>query len=401
MLRQIRCRQLSSFLILSVDLLFFIALFTTIFVYLLYPIALLVIKFFSRSTRKIDDKSNVPNISIIVPTYNEANVIESKLVSLLGTSYPQSLYEIIVVDSGSSDGTCNIVKKFENRGVILLQQEKRLGKSIALNFALKKCKGEIIVLSDANSKFGPSTLKKLVQKFGNGIGGVQPRIWHYSDADLWDKLWCGLHHVYKTLESNVDSVFFTSGKLFAFRKTLVPTIDENAVADDLEIALSIRRRDHKIKYAPDVRVTEKAPTSRKERKIQRVRRAFGVLQAMRKNIVFLFNPKYRSYGLIIFPTHFLRMTLLPFLIFYLLIVMAIKMIQIVGSLDVTVQYFVGIFLCIFLSSLFLIKQFRKIGSIGYDFLSTQLYIILAIFDFVRGKSYRVWKTVSSTRDILS
>lgn len=74
------------------------------------------------------------------------------------------------------------------------------------------------------------------------------------------------------------------------------------------------------------------------------------------------------------------------------------MIQIVGSLDVTFQYFVGIFLCIFLSFMFLIKQFRKIASIGYDFLETQIFILLAIFDLLRGRSYRVWKKVSSTRD---
>lgn len=163
-----------------------------------------------------------------------------------------------------------------------------------------------------------------MQEFSNGVGAVQPRIYTASDASLWDKLFQYVHHVYSNLESNVDSVFFCSGKLFAFRKMLISKIDENAAADDFEIASSIRRRNSKIKYAPDIKIIEKPPTSRKERKIQRVRRAFGILQAMRKNIVFLFNPKYGSYGLVIFPTHFLRMTLLPFLIFYLLIVMTIK-----------------------------------------------------------------------------
>jgi len=388
---------LSSFLSFSADLIFFIALFTTIFVYLLYPVVLFVHKFFACSTRKIDSKLNLPKISIIVPTYNEACVIESKLVSLLGTSYPQNLYEIVVVDSGSSDGTCDIVKKFGNRGVVLLQQEKRVGKASAINFALKKCKGEIIVLSDANSIFGPNTIKKLVQKFSSGIGGVQPRLCPHSNAGLWDKLFYGVHHVYKTLESNVDSVFFVSGELFAFRKMLVTKIDENAAADDLEIALSIRRRNYKIKYAPDLKVTEKAPATQEETRVQRVRRAFGVLQAMRRNIFFLFNPKYQLYGLIIFPTHFLQMTLQPFLIFCLLIVMVIKMIQIVGSVTAIGQYFVSIFLF----SLFLTKQFKKIGSIGYNFLATQLYIVLAVFDLMRGKSYHIWKKVSSTRDGMS
>jgi len=392
---------LNSFLSFAVDLLLFIALFATIFVYLLYPLVLYGLKFFCRSKRKINDETDLPEISIIVPTYNEVYVIGSKLVSLLNISYPQNLCEIIVVDSGSSDGTWNIVQKFENRGVILLQQEKRMGKASAINFALKKSKGEVIVVSDANSVFGPDALNKLVQKFSNGVGGVQARICPHSGASLWDKLFHWVHHVYKTLESNVDSVFFTSGKLFAFRKKLINQIDENAAADDLEMALLIRRRKYKIEYAPEIKVTEKTPATQTEARIQRVRRAFGVLQAMWRNMVFLFNPKYGSYGLIIFPTHFLQMTFQPFLIFSLLIFMAIKMVRIVGYVNVTGLYFVGIFLCVFLFFLLLSKQFRKICSIGFNFLATQLYIILAIFDFVRGKTYRVWKKVSSTRDILS
>ncbi len=384
-----------------VDVLFFVALFTTIFAYLLYPVILFVLKFFSHSKRKINKVSSLPEISIIVPTYNEAGVIYSKLLALLNMSYPQNLHEIIVVDSGSSDGTCDIVKKFESEGVILLQQEKRMGKSNAINFALKKAKGEIIVLSDANSIFGPATLNRLVQKFSNGVGGVQPRIYPHNNCSSWDKLFLWVHHVYKALESNVDSVFFASGKLFAFRKMLITRIDENAAADDLEIALSIRRRNFKVKYAPDIKVIEKTPATQKEVEIQRVRRAFGVLQAMRKNMTFLVNPKYRLYGLIIFPTHFLQVTLQPFLIFLLLIVMAMKTIQIVKYVNAIGLYFVGIFLCVVFFSLFLSKQFRRICSIGHNFLLTQLFIILAIFDLMRRKSYRVWKKASSTRDILS
>lgn len=385
----------------SVDLLLLIAVFTTIFVYLLYPLVLLALKFFRRSKRNIKNGITLPKISIIVPTYNEARVIESKLVSLLNISYPRSLYEIIVVDSGSSDGTWNLVKKFEDRGVTVLRQEKRMGKANAINFALKESNGEIIAISDANSTFGPDALGSLVKEFGNDVGGVAPRICPHSGASAWDRLFHWVHHVLKTLESNVDSVFFASGKLFAFRKMLITEIDENAAADDLEIVLAIRRRKYKIKYAPDVKVTEKTPATQGEAKIQRVRRAFGVLQAMRRNMAFLFNPTFGSYGLIIFPTHFLQVSFQPFLIFYLLVAMSMKMIRIVEHLNVTGLYFVVIFFSVFLGLMILSKQLKKICSVGYNFLATQFYIVLAISDFVQRKTYRLWKKVPSTRDTLS
>lgn len=393
--------NLNSLISFPFDLLFLIALCTTVSVYLLYPIVLFLLRLHFRSKREVKNETALPEISIVVPTYNEARIIESKLAALLNLSYPRNLYEIIIVDSGSTDHTCDMVRKFENRGVTLLRQEKRLGKASAINFALGKSKGEIIVISDANSAFEPNALSKIVQKFGNGVGGIQPRICPHSTASLWDKTFHWVHHIYKTLESDVDSVFFASGKLFAFRRMLFAEIDENAAADDLEIALSIRRNEYKIKYASDIKVTEKTPATQTETKTQRVRRAFGALQAIRRNATFLFNPKYGPYGLVIFPAHFMQITLQPFLIFYLLIVTVIELIGILGYVNATSPYFVGIFLCIVLFSLFLNKQFRKVCSIGYNFLATQLYIILAIFDFVRGKSYRAWKKVSSTRDTLS
>ena len=47
----------------------------------------------------------VPKVSIIIPTYNEVNLIESKLNNIVSQNYPKELIEIIVVDSASSDGT--------------------------------------------------------------------------------------------------------------------------------------------------------------------------------------------------------------------------------------------------------------------------------------------------------
>lgn len=378
------------------DLFFLVALFTTAFVYLLYPLILFIINFLFPSPQKNGNKNSLPKISIIVPTYNEGLVIKSKLESLLKTSYPNNLYEIIVVDSGSTDNTCDMIRKFRNKGIVLLQQEKRLGKASAINFALKQAKGEIIILSDANSKFQPDSLSKIVQKFDDNIGAVLPRLVPSGKLSLWDKIFYGIHHVYKTLESNTDSVFLVFGELFAFRKMLVTKIDENVASDDLEIALTVRRRNYKIKYAPDLKVVEKIPAFPEETKVQRTRRAFGIIQVMRRNIDLFLNPKYGSYGMIIFPTHFLQMTIQPFLIFCLLITFTIKIVEVLSIMN---QMFVASFLFFAVFSLFLLAftKAREIVLIGYNFLATQFYIILALFDLMRGKSYRVWKKVSSTR----
>jgi glycosyltransferase involved in cell wall biosynthesis len=70
-------------------------------------------------------------VSIIIPTYNEANLIESKLNNIVSQSYPKELMEVIVVDSASSDGTQSAVRKWveSHRDVkaVLVEEPVRKG----------------------------------------------------------------------------------------------------------------------------------------------------------------------------------------------------------------------------------------------------------------------------------
>ena len=52
------------------------------------------------------DESYRPKVTIIVPTYNEANFIWDKLDNIYAQNYPRNLMEVIVIDSASDDGTC-------------------------------------------------------------------------------------------------------------------------------------------------------------------------------------------------------------------------------------------------------------------------------------------------------
>ena len=74
-----------------------------------YPLLMGI--FALRAKLKIQDYDFRPFVSILVPTYNEAAVIEKKLANLLELDYPSDLCEIIVIDSGSTDGTADAVRK--------------------------------------------------------------------------------------------------------------------------------------------------------------------------------------------------------------------------------------------------------------------------------------------------
>src|SRR3954447_8691876 len=75
----------------------------------------------------------LPSLTLLIPAYNEADVIRRKLTNALTLTYPRGRLEIMVIDDGSDDGTASIVREFTDRGVTLIQQPQRGGKIAAMN----------------------------------------------------------------------------------------------------------------------------------------------------------------------------------------------------------------------------------------------------------------------------
>src|SRR5512136_2312007 len=85
-------------------------------------------------------------ISVVIPTFNEEENIAQCLVSLTHQTVPRSDYEIIVVDGGSKDATCEIAGKYADR--VFTQTSKKVGG--ARNDGVMASKGEIIATTDAD-----------------------------------------------------------------------------------------------------------------------------------------------------------------------------------------------------------------------------------------------------------
>lgn len=367
--------------------------------YVFYPLLLWIISSSSRSAKKVLHKRNfTPSLSVIVATYNEESVIQKKLEELLETTYPKNLLEIIVVDSGSTDGTREAVREFQEKGVILIEQTERLGKASALNQALSEARGEIIVLSDANSEFQPDSLKEILTYFDDETGAVLPRFVPNGVLSFWDKIFYSFHHMYKMLESRTDSVFIVFGELFVFRKGLITKINEKTAADDLDIAMAIRRKQYKIKYAPTVTVKEKIPSNSKDVRVQKTRHIFGILEVMMRNIDLFGNSNFGYYGRLIFPTHLIQLTIGPFLVFAAVLLFAVKLfVVLVGILNPFMLLALFAICIVALTSVVLIRSTRKLFSSFYGFLTVQIYILLALLNIARKKQDFAWEKISSTR----
>ncbi|HER24666.1 MAG TPA: glycosyltransferase family 2 protein [Candidatus Atribacteria bacterium] len=122
-----------------------------------------------------------PVISIIIPTYNRAHLIDKAIKSVLNQTYQN--YEIMIVDDGSTDNTKEVVKGFADSRINYFFHTNNLGVSAARNTGIKASRGEYIAFLDSDDEWLPEKLNRQIKIFkseSSVVGVVYTGI-YYSD----------------------------------------------------------------------------------------------------------------------------------------------------------------------------------------------------------------------------
>ena len=191
----------------------------------------------------------LPKVSLIIPAYNEEQVISRKILNSLELDYPKDLLEIVVVSDGSSDATEALAREAAAERARLVFLEDRQGKTACINAALPDLLGEIVVFTDANAFFLPRALRELVRPFRDpGIGCVMGELRYARESTLNSSLGEGLYWRYenfiKERESRLGSTIVGNGAIYAMRRTLCRSLPREVEADVANplLALSAGRR---------------------------------------------------------------------------------------------------------------------------------------------------------------
>lgn len=107
---------------------------------------------------------NYPKISIVTPSYNQAQFLERTILSVLNQNYPNLEYTII--DGGSIDGSVEIIKKYE-KYLIYWVSEKDNGQTQAINKGFQKSTGKIIAWLGSDDTYLPEIFYKIMKSFKN------------------------------------------------------------------------------------------------------------------------------------------------------------------------------------------------------------------------------------------
>ncbi len=110
-----------------------------------------------KSKEEFDDIIGMPFFSVIIPLYNKEKYIKRTLDTVLNQTFTN--YEIVIVDDGSEDNSCEIVKSISDPRIRLISQ-KNGGPSRARNCAIREARGQYIAFLDADDIWLPEKLEK-------------------------------------------------------------------------------------------------------------------------------------------------------------------------------------------------------------------------------------------------
>jgi len=167
----------------------------------------------------------MPEISVIIPTYNRAHLIGRAIQSVLNQSYQD--FEIIIVDDCSTDNTEELIKELEKKDerIRYIKHEKNKGAAAARNTGIKACRGEYIAFQDSDCEWLPEKLEKqikILKRASPEIGAVYTGY----EARKDNKKFYGPPARIKKKEGNIYKVLL--------EENFVPTVATVVVAEYLK-----------------------------------------------------------------------------------------------------------------------------------------------------------------------
>jgi len=117
--------------------------------------------------RAVDE--GTPDVSIVVPVYNEDQMIEGVLRMILGVNFGDHSREVVVVNDGSSDRTREVLKKFHStRNLRIIHRKVNGGKGAAVRDGISVAAGKVIIIQDADGEYDPNQIPMLAEPILEG-----------------------------------------------------------------------------------------------------------------------------------------------------------------------------------------------------------------------------------------
>ncbi len=298
--------ELSFFVTRFVQAIFLISIVLGILrILLVAPLAILQ----ARRARKAKySPEYAPEVTVIIPGYNEEGVICKTIHSVLQSDYPNM--HVIVVDDGSTDNTAMRVQtEFASEPRLTFIRKENGGKSTALNLGISMVESEVVVCLDADTIFAADTISKLVRHFADPrVGAVAGNVKvgnRNNPLTIWQSLeYITSQNFDRRAYAALNSVTVVPGAIGAWRRSAILEAGGygmETLAEDTDLTFKIRLLGYHIATENEALAYTEAPEGVHNLARQRFRWSFGTLQCLFKHRRVMFKREYGAFSIIVMP----------------------------------------------------------------------------------------------------
>jgi cellulose synthase/poly-beta-1,6-N-acetylglucosamine synthase-like glycosyltransferase len=364
-----------------------------IYTYAGYSLIIMALARISRDTVARQDIE--PRVTFLITAYNEEKDIAQKLQNTLQLDYPREKLEILVASDGSTDRTDAIVREFAAQGVKLVRVEGRVGKTATQNQAVSQATGDIIVFSDATTKYERMNLRRIVRNYADAAVGAVSGRYEYvnptgASIGAGNILFWKYENFIKRSQTRIKTITGCCGCIYSVRRALYEPLPADIISDLVE-PLKVLEKGYRIVFEPEAVAHEETTEKVKEEFSMRIRvisRGMRGMLYMRK----LFNPL--RYGFVSFQliSHKLLRWLMP----VFMLVAFISNAFLIGRLFYNFLFALQVAFYILAALGWLAEHFHmrsKIFSIPLYFSTVNLAALISIYRVWKGYKAVTWETL--------
>ncbi len=294
-----------------------------------------------RGRHAVHHEGYTPSVTVIVPAYNEENVIVSSVNNILQSTYEN--FDVIVVNDGSTDDTLKIARStFRRNPRVKVCTQKNQGKWAAANRGFAKSESEIVVAIDADTILDPDAIGHLVQKMKDPrVAAVAGKVIVGNQRNLLTRFQAIEYLVGQNVDRRayeaLNAIMVVPGAIGAWRREAVIEVglySPETMTEDADLTVSLIRAGYRVEYDERALCYTEAPETVKAFLAQRLRWTLGKLQTAWKHKGSI--RERRAVGLAAIPDQIISGMLLP------LFAPVVDLVAIIAVLSLTTTLFYGL-----------------------------------------------------------
>ena len=265
-----------------VEWVFWMAISLVAYSYIVYPALMFVVG--RRAGRPVSPppSGEQPRVAVVLAAFNEERHIEGRIRNVAELDYPAGKVVVYVGSDGSTDATSTLALRHAGERVRVFPFAQRRGKASVLNDLLAEVDEEIVVFTDANTKFEAGALRALVAHFADPtVGAVsgELRLGNPEHGDNQDAEYWRVETAIKLGEASVGGLLGANGGIYAIRRELYRPLRPDTIVDDFTVVMNVSVLGSRAVFEPAALAFEDTPPGIDHEFRRRVRIGIGNYQA--------------------------------------------------------------------------------------------------------------------------